>query len=77
MSVQEIPTQATGRPVTVMKERGTLTGLLFTFFLCTLLLLSIVLSTLSSLEQRMGNIETKLLERLDVEKGSALAPSRN
>ncbi len=77
MSVQEIPTRATGRPVAVMKERGTLTGLLFTFFLCTLLLLSVVLSTLSSLEQRMGNIETNLRERLEVDKSSALAPVRN
>lgn len=77
MSVQDVSKPASGRPVTILKERsGTLTGLLFTFFICTLLLLSVVLGTLSSLEQRMGNIETKLTERSNMNADSAPASRR-
>jgi hypothetical protein len=59
MTVQELKKpRATGEPVTILKERsGTLTGLLFTFFLCTLLLLGMVLNMLSHLEERIANIE--------------------
>lgn len=64
MAVQELDKDtrpASGRPVTVLKENpGTLTGLVFVFFVCTLLLLGIVLNTLSHLEERIANIEGRV-----------------
>lgn len=64
MAVQELEAKpATGHPVTVLRENASsLTGLIFVFFVCTLVLLSIVLNTLSHLEARMANIEGQMAE---------------